>query len=148
LVFFVSKPSTSFSPFAVTPNELGKYWGIDGRVYLPLLSYLNGKKFGDPECGEEMHFSFLDLIEHITKTRKLTAGTIIGSGTISNKITDKNPSRGFSCIAEKRMFEKIQNNKVETEFMKFGDIIEIEMINPDNNVSIFGKISQKVVKKK
>lgn len=140
--FFVSKPSTAFGPVAVTPDELGESWGTDGRVYLPLISIYNGKKYGDPECGPEMHFSFLDLIEHCCKTRALTAGTIIGSGTISNVDTN----RGSSCLAEKRMLEKIETGKISTPFMKFGDTIEIEMFGKDGK-SIFGKISQKVVQK-
>lgn len=139
--FFVGKPSTSFGPFAITPDELGDAWK-DGRVHLPLISILNGKKFGDPEAGPEMWFSFLDLIEHATKTRSLTAGTIIGSGTVSNE----DESRGSSCLAEKRMLEKIKTGNMITPFMKFGDTIEIEMFDKDGK-SLFGKIDQKVVKK-
>src|SRR5690606_32733964 len=110
--FFCSKPASAFSPVAVTPDELGGAWK-DGRVHLPLLTMYNGKKFGDPEAGPEMFFSFFDLIEHICKTRSFTAGTILGSGTVSNE----DRARGSSCLAEKRMIEQIDNGKVETPFM-------------------------------
>ena len=138
--FFNSKPSTAFSPLAVTPDELGEAWK-GGRLHLPLLSIYNGEQFGDPDAGPEMHFSFFDLIEHVTKTRPLTAGTIIGSGTISNE----DRSRGSSCLAEKRMLEKIDSGEFVTPFMKFGDTIRIEMKDEEGR-SIFGTISQKVVK--
>ncbi|KAF0984265.1 hypothetical protein FDP41_007442 [Naegleria fowleri] len=141
--FFVSKPSTSFSPFAVTLDELQKddLWK-DGRCYGDLISHLNGKLFGNPNAGPEMFFSFYDLIQHVTQTRALTAGTIIGSGTVSNE----DQSRGSSCIAEKRMIEKIESGEFKTPFMKFGDEIELEMFDKQG-VSIFGKIKQKVVQK-
>ncbi|MEZ4742518.1 MAG: fumarylacetoacetate hydrolase family protein [Bdellovibrionota bacterium] len=138
--FFNSKPATAFSPFAVTPEFLGEAWK-EGRVHLPLLSIYNGEKFGDPEAGPEMHFSFYELIEHITKTRALTAGTIIGSGTVSNE----DRSKGSSCLAEKRMIEKIDTGEIKTPFMKPGDKITIELFDK-NGQSIFGKINQKVVK--
>jgi fumarylacetoacetate (FAA) hydrolase len=137
--FFVSKPSTAFSPFAVTPDELGSAWH-DGRVHLPLRTTWNGKLFGDPNAGPEMHFSFLDLIAHAAKTRKLTAGTIVGSGTVSNA----DPARGASCIAEVRVREKIDCGMIQTPFMRFGDTVEIEMFTSDG-ASIFGSISQRVV---
>jgi len=140
--FFVGKPSTSFAPFAITPDELGDSWK-DGRVHLPLISTLNGKKFGDPDAGPEMWFSFYDLIEHVTKTRSLTAGTIIGSGTVSNQ----DESKGSSCLAEKRMLEKIKTGTMTTPFMKFGDTIQVEMFDK-NGKSLFGKVDQKVVQKK
>lgn len=136
--FFQSKPATAFSPFAVTPDELGDAWK-DGRVHLPLISIYNKQKFGDPNAGSEMHFSFYQLIEHITKTRAYTAGTILGSGTISNE----DRSRGSSCLAEKRMIEKIDDGAIKTPFMKNGETIEIEMFDKAGK-SIFGKISQKV----
>ena len=136
--FFVSKPSTTFSPFAVTPDELGDAWD-GGRVNLPLNSWYNGEKFGDPDSGPEMHFSFFDLIQHVTQSRALTAGTIIGSGTVSND----DRARGSSCLAEQRMLEKIDSGEFVTPFMKWGDTIEIEMFNADGE-SIFGRISQKV----
>jgi fumarylacetoacetate (FAA) hydrolase len=149
--FFVSKPSTAFAPFACTPDELGDAWK-EGRLHLPLVSTYNGEKFGDPDAGPEMWFSFHDLIEHVSKTRKLTAGTIIGSGTVSNEGKSKysNPSdvsKGSSCLAEKRMLEKINTGSFKTPFMKFGDTIEIDMKDKDGK-SIFGKISQKVVQAK
>lgn len=138
--FLVSKPATAFSPFATTIDELGDAWK-EGRIHLPLITHYNGEKFGDPDAGPEMFFSFYDLIEHVTKTRSLTAGTIIGSGTVSNE----DRARGSSCLAEKRMIEKIDEGEFKTPFMRFGDRVEIEMLDRDGQ-SIFGKISQKVVK--
>ncbi len=137
--FFNSKPATALSPVAVTPDELGAAWQ-DGRVHLPLLTHYNGKKFGDPDAGREMHFSFHDLVEHICKTRAYTAGTILGSGTISNE----DRSRGSSCLAEKRMIEKIDTGTITTPFMKPGDTVRIEMFDQAGK-TIFGKIDQKVV---
>ncbi len=136
--FFQSKPATAFAPVACTPDELGSAWH-EGRVHLPLLTKYNGKKFGDPEAGEEMHFSFLQLIEHIAKTRAYTAGTILGSGTVSNE----DRARGSSCLAEVRMIETIDNGKPSTPFMKKGDSVEIEMFGPDGR-SLFGRIAQNV----
>lgn len=138
--FFTSKPATAFAPFAVTPDELGSAWK-DGRVHLPLLTKLNDQKFGDPNAGPEMFFSFYDLIAHITKTRQYTAGTILGSGTVSNE----DRSRGSSCLAEKRMIEKIDDGTIKTPFMNYGDRVEIEMFNQKGE-SIFGQIKQKVTK--
>jgi len=137
--FFNSKPASAFSPFAVTPDELGAAWR-DGRVHLPMVTTYNGEKFGDPDAGSEMHFSFYDLIEHICKTRSYTAGTILGSGTVSNE----DRSRGSSCLAERRMIEIIDSGTAVTRFMLPGDTIEIEMKDASGK-SIFGKISQKVV---
>jgi len=137
--FFTSKPASAFSPFAVTPDELGPAWR-DGRVHLKMLTTYNGEKFGDPDAGSEMHFSFFDLIEHICKTRSYTAGTILGSGTVSNE----DRSRGSSCLAEKRMLETIDTGAAITRFMLPGDTIEIEMKDTSGR-SVFGKISQKVV---
>ncbi len=137
--FFNSKPATALGPVAVTPDELGPAWK-DGRVHLPLLTHYNGKKFGDPDAGREMHFSFYDLVEHICKTRAYTAGTILGSGTISNE----DRSRGSSCLAEKRMIEKIDTGTITTPFMKPGDTVRIEMFDQAGK-TIFGKIDQKVV---
>jgi fumarylacetoacetate (FAA) hydrolase len=138
--FFVSKPATAFSPFAITPDELGAAWH-DGRVHLRLRTTWNGRLFGDPEAGPEMHFSFTDLIQHAARTRRLTAGTIVGSGTVSNA----DPERGASCIAEIRMREKIATGEFKTPFMKFGDTVEIEMNGPDG-LSLFGAIRQQVVR--
>ncbi len=137
--FFNSKPATAFSPFAVTPDELGDAWR-DGRVHLPLLSTVNGERAGDPEAGPEMHFSFLQLIEHICKTRSFTAGTIVGSGTVSNE----NPARGVSCLAELRMREIIAEGEPSTRFLRAGDTVRIEM-RDRNGHDLFGVIEQKVV---
>jgi fumarylacetoacetate (FAA) hydrolase len=138
--FYQSKPSTAFSPVAVTPDELGEAFA-DGTFRLPLRTTLNGKLFGEPDCGVDMTFNFKQLIEHVTKTRRLRAGTIIGSGTISNY----DRSKGSSCIAEKRMLETLENGKPSTPFMKFGDTVRIEMLDR-NGQSIFGAIEQKVAK--
>lgn len=137
--FFQSKPATAFAPFAVTPDELGDAWQ-EGRVHLPLLTDYNGARFGDPEAGPEMHFSFLDLIAHITKTRAFTAGTIVGSGTVSNE----DRSRGSSCLAEQRMLEKIDSGEFVTPFMKDGDTVHIRMLDAEGQ-NIFGSIKQRVV---
>lgn len=137
--FFQSKPATAFSPFAVTPDELGAAWK-DGRVHRRLRSTYNGDLVGDPEAGPEMHFSFFDLVQHVTKTRAFTAGTVLGSGTVSNADRE----RGISCLAERRMIETIEHGAAKTPFMKAGDTIEIEMLD-DAGRSIFGKIAQRVV---
>ena len=146
--FFQSKPSSAFAPVAVTPDELGGAWR-DGKLHLPLLSTLNGESFGKPDAGIDMTFHFGELIAHAAKTRPLGAGTIIGSGTVSNKLED-GPGKtisaggvGYSCLAEIRMIETIENGKPETTFMQFGDRIEIEM-NDSNGNSIFGTIDQVV----
>ncbi|MDX2346482.1 MAG: fumarylacetoacetate hydrolase family protein [Legionella sp.] len=137
--FFQSKPSSAFSPVAITPDELGE--SFDGeRLHLPLYSYLNNDLFGKPNAGVDMTFSFPDLIAHTAKTRKLSAGTIIGSGTVSN--TDR--SQGSSCIAEKRMLEIISDGKPKQAFMQFGDTIRIEMLDSAGN-NLFGSIDQTVV---
>ncbi|MCE3043387.1 fumarylacetoacetate hydrolase family protein [Legionella sp. 16cNR16C] len=134
--FFQSKPASSFSPFAVTPGELGKHW--DGnRLHLPLISHLNGTLFGQPNAGVDMTFSFPQLIAHAAKTRNLAAGTIIGSGTVSN--TDR--TKGSSCIAERRMLEILEQGKPRTPFMQFGDRIHIDMLD-ENKQSVFGAIDQ------
>jgi fumarylacetoacetate (FAA) hydrolase len=136
--FFQSKPSSAFSPVAVTPDELGDAW--DGRkLNLPVMVYINGSQFGEPDAGEDMTFDFPRLIAHAAKTRPLAAGTIIGSGTISN--VDR--SRGSACIAEKRMLETIETGKPVTPFLRFGDRVRIEMRDADGN-SIFGAIDQEV----
>jgi fumarylacetoacetate (FAA) hydrolase len=137
--FFQSKPATTFSPFAVTPDELGDKWD-GGRVNLPLETDYNGEFFGDPEAGPEMHFSFFDLIQHVTKTRSFTAGTILGSGTVSNE----DQSKGSSCLSEKRMLEKIETGEFVTPYMQVGDTVKIEMKDEEGN-NIFGTIQQKVV---
>jgi fumarylacetoacetate (FAA) hydrolase len=137
--FFNSKPATAFSPFAITPDELGDAFH-DGRVHLRLRSLYNGALIGDPEAGPEMHFSFFDLIAHIARTRSFTAGTVLGSGTVSN--ADR--ARGVSCLAEKRMIETLERGKPETPFMKPGDTIAIEMLDGAGR-SLFGRIAQRVV---
>ncbi len=137
--FFGSKPATAFSPFAITPDELGAAWR-DGRVHLRLCSRLNGVLVGDPEAGQEMHFSFFDLIAHITKTRAFTAGTILGSGTVSN--ADR--ARGVSCLAERRMIETIESGAAQTRWLSPGDTIEIEMLDASGQ-NLFGSIEQRVV---
>ncbi len=148
--FFQSKPSSAFSPVAVTPDELGDAWK-DNKVHLPLLSTLNGELFGKPDAGVDMTFDFGQLVAHAAKTRPLVAGSIIGSGTISNKL-DGGPGKpvaeggvGYSCIAEIRMIETIESGAPETSFMKFGDTIRIEMCDA-NGESIFGTIEQTVVR--
>ncbi|RKH57450.1 fumarylacetoacetate hydrolase family protein [Corallococcus llansteffanensis] len=138
--FFQSKPATAFGPFALTPDELGDAWR-DGRVHLRMRSTLNGELVGDADAGPEMHFSFPELIQHLTRTRAFTAGTILGSGTVSNE----DRSRGISCLAERRMIETIDEGKPKTAFMKPGDTIDIEMLDAEGH-SLFGRISQTVVK--
>ncbi|MFZ6769217.1 fumarylacetoacetate hydrolase family protein [Undibacterium sp. Di26W] len=137
--FFQSKPASSFSPVAVTPDELGDAWK-DGKVHLPLRSSLNNMLVGQPNAGVDMVFSFPQLITHLCKTRNARAGTIIGSGTVSNK----DATKGYSCIAEKRALEMIAMGEPVTPYMKFGDSIKIEMLDK-NGKSIFGAIEQSVV---
>ncbi|MGL5742845.1 MAG: fumarylacetoacetate hydrolase family protein [Legionella sp.] len=136
--FFQSKPSSSFSPVAITPDELGLNWDR-ARVHLPLMSHLNGQLFGQPNAGVDMTFSFPQLIQHAAKTRVLSAGTIIGSGTVSN--LDR--SKGSSCIAEKMMLEILEQGQAKTPFMRFGDKIRIEMLDKQGK-SLFGAIDQVV----
>jgi fumarylacetoacetate (FAA) hydrolase len=136
--FFQSKPATAFSPVAVTPDELGGAWQ-GGRVHLKLESTWNGKRVGLTDAGAEMTFHFGQLIAHIAKTRNVRAGSIVGSGTVSNK----DWSRGYACIAEKRAIETIESGAPKTEFMKFGDTIRIEMKGADG-ASVFGAIDQRV----
>ena len=148
--FFQSKPSSAFSPVAVTPDELGDAWR-NGKVHLPLLSTLNDGAFGRPEAGVDMTFDFGQLIAHAAKSRPLGAGALIGSGTVSNKL-DGGPGKpisaggvGYSCIAEIRTIETIDDGKPTTSFMKFGDRIRIEMLD-SSGASIFGAIDQMVEK--
>ncbi|MFM9865438.1 MAG: fumarylacetoacetate hydrolase family protein [Micropepsaceae bacterium] len=138
--FFQSKPATAFSPVAVTPDELGEHWR-DGKVHLPLLIDLNGERLGSPNAGVDMTFSFPQLIAHVAKTRELEAGSIIGSGTVSN--ADR--KSGSACLAEVRMLETIEKGKPETPFVRFGDRVKIEMKLPDGS-SVFGAIDQQVKK--
>jgi len=136
--FLQSKPATAFSPVAVTPDELGTAWQ-HGRLHLNLESSWNGKRVGLTDAGPEMAFHFGELIAHLCKTRHARAGSIIGSGTVSNK----DWSRGYSCIAEKRAIETLESGAPKTEFMQFGDTIRIEMKGSDG-LSIFGAIAQTV----
>ena len=148
--FFQSKPASAFSPIAATPDELGAAWR-DGKVHLPLVSHLNGALFGHPNAGVDMTFDFPTLIAHVAKTRELGAGSIVGSGTVSNK-EDGGPGRpaavggvGYSCIAEQRTVETILAGKPATPFMQFGDRVRIEMLDLAGR-SIFGAIDQVVRK--
>ncbi len=147
--FFHAKPSSAFSPVAVTPEELGASWK-DGKVHLPLLSSVNDKLFGKPNAGADMTFDFGALSAHAAKTRPLSAGTIIGSGTVSNKDAGGGPGKpvaagglGYSCIAELRMVETISGGKPVTPFLMFGDRVRIEMKDAKGH-SIFGAIEQAV----
>jgi fumarylacetoacetate (FAA) hydrolase len=137
--FFQSKPATAFSPFAVTPDELGEHW-LGGRLHARVRTTYNGNVVGDCDSGPEMHFSFFDLIAHVAKTRRFTAGTILGSGTVSN--ADR--TRGISCLAERRMIETIETGKPLTPFMSVGDKVEITATLPDGTTP-FGTIEQLVV---
>jgi fumarylacetoacetate (FAA) hydrolase len=136
--FVQSKPATSFSPVAVTPDELGDAWK-GGKVHLPLQSTWNGKLVGKPHAGADMTFNFPQLIAHLAKSRNVRAGSIVGSGTVSNK----DARRGYSCIAEQRAHEMIAGGEPVTPFMAFGDTIRIEMLNGDGK-SVFGAIEQAV----
>jgi fumarylacetoacetate (FAA) hydrolase len=137
--FFQSKPATAFSPVAVTPDELGAAW--DGRrVNLPLVVHWNGARVGAAEAGVDMVFDFPQLIAHLARTRNARAGSIVGSGTVSNK----DPAKGYSCIAEKRALEMIADGRPSTPFMKHGDTVRIEMLDA-GGASIFGAIDQRVV---
>jgi fumarylacetoacetate (FAA) hydrolase len=138
--FLHGKPATAFAPVVVTPDELGQAW--DGhKLHLPLITQLNDAPFGEPNAGKDMTFDFPTLIAHAARTRRLGAGTIVGSGTVSNRA----PGRGSSCLAEKRTIETLETGKPVTPFMKFGDRVRIEMRGPDGK-SIFGTIEQTVVK--
>jgi len=139
--FFQSKPATAFAPFAVTPDELGAAWH-DGRAWLQMKIWLNDRLVGDLETGPEMHFSFARLLEHVAHTRALTAGTIIGSGTVSNA----DPTRGISCIAERRTLEVLSSadRQPKTPFLRAGDRVAMEVFDAQAR-SLFGRIEQKVV---
>ncbi len=137
--FYQSKPSSAFSPVAITPDELGHHWR-DGKVHLPLHAILNGEKIGSPNAGVDMTFNFPQLIAHAARSRPLGAGSIIGSGTVSN--VDR--ASGSCCLAEVRMLEIIADGKPSTPFMQFGDRMEIAMYD-ENDADIFGTISQRVV---
>lgn len=138
--FYQSKPATAFSPVALTPDELGAAWD-GGKVNLPLLSSVNGQRLGQPNAGVDMTFDFPRLIAHAALTRRLRAGSIIGSGTVSNN----DRSTGSSCLAEKRSLEQIAAGKPSTPFLKFGDRVRIEMLDASGQ-SLFGAIDQKVTR--
>jgi len=146
--FFQSKPASAFSPVAVTPDELGDAWR-DSKLHLPLLVTLNDQPFGRPNAGEDMTFSFAQLIAHAAKTRELGAGTIIGSGTVSNKqgslhgSSIANGGVGYCCLAELRMYETIEQGAPATPFLRFGDTVRIEMLDAAG-ASVFGAIDQEV----
>jgi len=138
--FVQLKPATSFSPVAVTPDELGDVWR-GGKVHLPLRSTWNERLVGQPDAGVDMVFSFPQLIAHLCKTRNVRAGSIVGSGAVSNK----DASKGYSCIAEQRCLETIEFGQPVTQFMRFGDTIRIEMLD-EKGKSVFGAIEQKVAR--
>jgi len=148
--FFQSKPSSAFSPVAVTPDELGDAWH-EGRLNLPLVSTLGGTRFGEPNAGVDMTFDFGTLIAHAARSRRLAAGTIVGSGTVSNRSADGGPGDriedggvGYSCVAELRMVETIRPGAPTTPFLKDGDTVRIEMLGADG-CSIFGAIEQRFI---
>ncbi len=147
--FFQSKPASALSPVTVTPDALGEAWK-DGKLHLPLLVHLNGEEFGKADAGVDMTFDFGTLVAHAAKTRALSAGTIIGSGTVSNRDADGGPGKpvkdggfGYSCIAEVRMIETIRDGQPSTPFLKAGDVVRIEMKDAHGR-SIFGAIEQEV----
>jgi fumarylacetoacetate (FAA) hydrolase len=148
--FLQSKPASGFSPVAVTPDELGDAWH-GWKVHLPLVSHVNGALFGHPDAGVDMTFDFATLIAHVAKTRELEAGSIVGSGTVSNKEAG-GPGRpaasggiGYSCIAEQRTVETLLPGKATTPFMRFGDRVRIEMLDRAGR-SVFGAIDQTVTR--
>ncbi len=136
--FLQSKPRSALSPVLVTPDELGDAWR-GNKVHLPLLTHVNGEWFGAPEAGVDMQFDFAQLLAHAARTRPLSAGTIVGSGTVANEDT----SLGASCFAELRTVETLRDGKPSTPFMSFGDIVRIEMLDRDGN-SLFGAIEQRI----
>jgi len=136
--FLQGKPATAFSPVAVTPDELGDAWS-GGRVHLPLHCGWNGRTVGQCDAGPEMSFHFGQLIAHLAKTRNVRAGSVVGSGTVSNK----DWSKGYSCIAEKRAIETIEHGEPRTGFLQYGDVVTIEMKR--DNLSVFGAIEQQVL---
>ncbi len=147
--FFQSKPASAFSPVAVTPDELGDAWR-DAKVHLPLVVHLNGELFGRPNAGVDMTFDFGQLVAHVAKTRELEAGSIIGSGTVSNKQGNlwgssiANGGVGYCCLAEVRTYETIEQGKPLTPFMRAGDVVRIEMLDGDGR-TLFGAIENTVV---
>ncbi len=146
--FFQSKPASAFSPAAVTPDELGAAWR-EGKVHLPLLVHVNGELFGKPDAGQDMAFSFPRLVAHAARTRELEAGSIVGSGTVSNRqgglhgSSVRNGGLGYGCIAELRTYETIEEGRPRTPFLRFGDRVRIEMLDAAGR-SVFGAIDQVV----
>ena len=136
--FVQSKPRSALSPVFVTPDELGDAWR-DSKLHRPLLTHINGQWFGAPEAGVDMQFSFAQLVAHAARTRPLSAGTIVGSGTVANEDT----SLGASCFAEKRTVETLENGQPSTPFMSFGDVVRIEMLDADG-ATLFGAIEQRI----
>jgi len=136
--FLQSKPRSALSPVLVTPDELGEAWQSD-KLHLPMRTWLNGAWFGAAECGVDMQFSFAELVAHVAKSRPLTAGTLVGSGTIANEDT----SLGASCLAEQRTVETLRDGKPSTPFLKYGDTLRIE-ITDQAGASIFGAIEQRI----
>ena len=136
--FLQSKPRSALSPVFVTPDELGDAWR-DSKLHRPLVTHINGQWFGAPEAGVDMQFNFAQLVAHAAKTRPLSAGTIVGSGTVANEDT----SLGASCFAEKRTVETLETGAPITPFMKYGDVVRIEMLDADG-ASIFGAIEQQI----
>lgn len=146
--FLQSKPASAFSPVAITPDELGSDWQ-DGRVHRPLTVHINGNLFGKPDAGSDMVFNFPQLVSHLSKTREVKSGSIIGSGTVSNKqgglhgSSVANGGVGYCCLAEVRMYETIETGKPQTSYLKFGDKVRIEMFDREGQ-SLFGAIEQYV----
>jgi len=146
--FLQSKLACAFSPVAITPDELGEDWR-DGRVHRPMTVHLNGRLFGCPDAGLDMTFSFPQLLAHVSKTREMEAGSIVGSGTVSNKqgglhgSSVANGGVGYCCLAEVRMYETIETGNPQTSFLKFGDTVRIEMLDREG-LSLFGTIEQQV----
>lgn len=138
--FLQSKPRSTLSPVFVTPDELGEAWR-GAKVHLPLVTHLNGAWFGAPEAGVDMQFSFAELVAHAARTRPLSAGTIVGSGTIANQ----DVSKGASCLAERRTLEVLEGGRATTPFLRFGDRVRIEMLDRGGR-SIFGAIDQRIVR--
>jgi fumarylacetoacetate (FAA) hydrolase len=138
--FLQSKPASAFSAIAATPDELAHTWR-DGKLHLPLVSHINGELLGRPNAGVDMSFSFYELLAHAARTRRLSAGTILGSGTVANR----DPERGCSCLAERRSLEVLKYGAARTPFLKFGDRVRIEML-AENGASIFGALDQEVVR--
>ncbi len=139
--FLQSKPRSALSPVFVTPDELGEAWRGD-KLHLPMRTWINGRWFGEAECGVDMQFSFAELVAHAAKTRPLTAGTLVGSGTIANQDTDK----GASCLAEQRTVETLRDGKPSTPFLRFGDSVRIDVTDA-TGASIFGAIEQQVARR-